>query len=86
MLTTDTVGFGLIVACLAPVGAFLGIWLLRVIPQRPFEMLALSLAGVAAVRLIWLPWLRPHRSPWGGCRLTFACGPATRPRRTPRRS
>ena len=52
MLTTDTVGFGLIVACLAPVGAILGIWLLRIIPQRPFDVLALSLAGMAAIRLI----------------------------------
>jgi hypothetical protein len=33
-------------------GAILGIWLLRVIPQRPFDVLALSLAGIAAVRLI----------------------------------
>jgi len=30
----------------------LGIWLLRIIPQRPFDVLALSLAGAAAVRLI----------------------------------
>ena len=52
MLTTDTLGFGLIVACLVPVGSILGIWLLRVIPQRPFDVLALSLAGIAAVRLI----------------------------------
>ena len=52
MLTTDTLGFGLIVACLVPVGAILGIWLLRIIPQRPFDVLALSLAGLAAVRLI----------------------------------
>jgi len=52
MLTTDTVGFGLIVAGLAPVGAILGVWLLRIIPQRPFDVLALALAGLAAVRLI----------------------------------
>ena len=52
MLTTDTLGFGLIVACLVPVGSFLGIWLLRIIPQRPFDVLALSLAGLAAIRLI----------------------------------
>lgn len=35
MLTTDTVGFGLIVACLARVGSLLGAWLRRIIPQRP---------------------------------------------------
>jgi uncharacterized membrane protein YfcA len=52
MLTTDTLGFGLIVACLVPAGSFLGIWLLRIIPQRPFDVLALSLAGLAAIRLI----------------------------------
>ena len=52
MLTTDTLAFGLIVACLVPFGSFLGIWLLRIIPQRPFDVLALGLAGVAAVRLI----------------------------------
>jgi hypothetical protein len=52
MLNVDTVGFGLIVACLAPVGAILGIWLLKIIPQRPFDVLALSLAGLAAIRLI----------------------------------
>jgi hypothetical protein len=52
MLTTDTLGFGLIVACLVPAGALLGIWLLRIIPQRPFDVLALSLAGVAAARLL----------------------------------
>jgi hypothetical protein len=52
MLTTDTLGFALIAACLVPVGSLLGIWLLGIIPQRPFDVLALSLAGVAAVRLI----------------------------------
>ena len=52
MLTTDTLGFGLIVACLAPVGAIVGIWLLHIIPQRPFDVLALSLAGLATLRLI----------------------------------
>lgn len=52
MLTTDTMGFGLIVACAVPVGSFLGIWLLKIIPQRPFDVLALTLAGLAAVRLI----------------------------------
>ena len=52
MLTTDTLGFGLIVACFVPLGSLLGVWLLRIIPQRPFDVLALSLAGVAALRLI----------------------------------
>ena len=52
MLTTDTVGFGLIVARFVPVGAILGIWLLRIISQRPFDVRALPLAGLAAVRLI----------------------------------
>jgi uncharacterized protein len=52
MLTADTLGFGLLVASLVPVGSLLGIWLLRIISQRPFDVLALSLAGMAAVRLI----------------------------------
>jgi len=34
------------------VGSILGIWLLRIIPQRLFDVLALSLAGMAAIRLI----------------------------------
>lgn len=52
MLTADTLGFGFTVACLVPIGSLLGVWLLRVIAQRSFDMLALSLAGLAAVRLI----------------------------------
>jgi hypothetical protein len=52
MLTGDTMSFGFAVASLVPLGAALGIWLLRIIPQRPFDLLALSLAGAAAVRLI----------------------------------
>lgn len=52
MLTSDTIGFGVVVACLVPVGALSGVCLLKIIPQRPFDVLALSLAGVAAVRLI----------------------------------
>jgi len=51
-LTSGTLGFCLIVACFVPVGAILGIWLLKIIPQRPFDVLALSLAGLAAIRLI----------------------------------
>jgi len=39
MLTTDTVGFGRTVACFVPVGAILAVWLLRIIPQRPFDVL-----------------------------------------------
>ncbi len=40
---------------LAPVtfaGALLGVYLLARIPQRHFDVLALSLAGVAALRLM----------------------------------
>lgn len=51
-LTIDTLGLGLIVTCLVPVWSILGIWLLRIIPQQPFDVLALSLAGLAAIRLI----------------------------------
>ena len=52
MLTSDTLVFGMTVAAFVPVGSILGIWLLKIIPQRPFDMLALSLAGLAAIRLI----------------------------------
>ena len=36
MLTTDTVGFGMTVACLVPVGAILGVWLLQDHPATAF--------------------------------------------------
>ena len=52
MITLDTVSFGLIVAPLVPAGAFLGVWVLRRIPQKPFDICALALALAAAVRLI----------------------------------
>ena len=52
MLNPDTVGFGFAVACFVPIGSILGAKLLRVIPQRPFDLLALGLAGLAAARLI----------------------------------
>ncbi len=52
MLTADTLGFGLIAACFVPIGSILGVWLLRKLPQRPFDILALTLAGLAALRLI----------------------------------
>ena len=52
MLNPDTVGFGLLVACFVPIGSVLGAKFLRVIPQRPFDLLALGLAGAAALRLI----------------------------------
>lgn len=52
MLTTDTLGFGFFVACFVPVGSVFGVWVLRRIAQRWFDVLALSLAAVAALRLI----------------------------------
>ena len=52
MLNPDTVSFGFAVACFVPLGSVLGAKLLRIIPQRPFDLLALGLAGLAAVRLI----------------------------------
>lgn len=52
MVTADTLKFGLIVSLAVPIGSVLGDWALHRIPQRPFNFLAMSLAGAAAVRLI----------------------------------
>jgi hypothetical protein len=52
MFTADTLQFGLVVAMAVPLGAALGVWVLRRISQRSFDMFALILAGVAALRLI----------------------------------
>jgi uncharacterized membrane protein YfcA len=52
MITTETLCFGLFVAPVAILGALVGVCVLRRIPQRLFDVLALSLAVVAAVHLI----------------------------------
>lgn len=52
MITWQTVGFGCKVAPAVPIGAAAGIWLLGIIPQKPFNFFALTLAGLAAVRLV----------------------------------
>jgi uncharacterized membrane protein YfcA len=52
VVTPRTLGFGLAVAPFALVGALAGVYVLAKIPQRFFDALALSLAGVAALRLV----------------------------------
>ncbi len=44
--------FDLFVAPVAIVGALLGVFVLKYIPQKIFDTLALTLAGIAADRLI----------------------------------
>ena len=52
VVTPQTVRFGTIVAPLAAVGGLMGVLVLAYIPQRFFDFLALTLAGLAAVRLV----------------------------------
>ncbi|HUT09156.1 MAG TPA: sulfite exporter TauE/SafE family protein [Thermoguttaceae bacterium] len=52
MIAPATLRFDLWVAPVAIVGGLLGVYVLKRIPQRLFDALALTLAGVAAVRLI----------------------------------
>jgi len=52
MMTPTTLGYGALLAPLVPIGSVLGAWLLARIPQRPFDILALSLAGLAAIWLV----------------------------------
>ena len=56
MLTPVSMRFDLLVAPAAILGGLLGVLILPHIPQKLFNALALTLAGVAAVRLIGL-WL-----------------------------
>jgi len=52
MVTSDTMWFGATVSPAVLVGALAGVWLLGVIPQKPFDVFALTLAGLAALRLV----------------------------------
>lgn len=52
MITPDTLRFGTVVAPMVVVGCLAGVWLLRIIPQKPFNVFALTLAGAAALRLV----------------------------------
>jgi len=52
MVTPVTLEFDLAVAPAVIVGALLGVYVLKKIPQKPFEIIALVFAGVAAVWLI----------------------------------
>jgi uncharacterized protein len=52
MVTAETLRFDVWVAPAAALGGLLGIYLLRRIPQRAFEAIALTLAAVAALRLL----------------------------------
>lgn len=52
MITPQTLAFGGLAALAVPLGSALGIWILRQIPQRPFNLCALGLAGLAALRLV----------------------------------
>lgn len=52
MITQTTVRFDLLVAPVAVAGGVVGVYFLSRIPQKLFDVLALTLAGAAAVRLI----------------------------------
>ena len=54
MITPVTLHFDLLVAPLAALGAFFGVYVLSRIPQKLFDVLALALAGAAAVHLLGL--------------------------------
>ena len=54
MITPVTLHFDLWVAPLAALGAFFGVYVLSRIPQKLFDLLALALAGAAAVHLLGL--------------------------------
>jgi uncharacterized membrane protein YfcA len=54
MFSAETVRFDLVVAPVAILGGLLGVLILPHIPQKLFDVLALTLAAVAAVRLIAL--------------------------------
>ncbi len=54
IVTPATLQFDLFLAPLAALGALLGVCVLRRIPQQLFDVLALALAGLAAVQLIGL--------------------------------
>ena len=52
MLNPDTVGFGFVVACFVPIGSILGSETPEDHSPAAFDLLALGLAGLAALRLI----------------------------------
>jgi uncharacterized protein len=52
MITSETLRFGATVSPAVPLGAAAGVWLLTIIPQKPFDVFALTLAGLAALRLV----------------------------------
>jgi len=52
MITSGTLGFGLVVLPMVLVGAASGLYLLRKIPQRAFDRVVLTLAGLAAIHMI----------------------------------
>ena len=52
MMTAATLRFDAVVGPIAVLGGLLGVYVLARIPQQFFDVLALGLAGVAAVRLI----------------------------------
>jgi len=55
MITAETLQFDLWTAPVAILGGLLGVAVLKRIPQKAFDVLALSMAGVAAVWLIVTP-------------------------------
>lgn len=54
MVTAATLRFDVFLTPLVIAGGLLGVWILPRVPQRLFDALALTLSGVAAVRLIWV--------------------------------
>jgi uncharacterized membrane protein YfcA len=56
MITRETIAFDLWMAPMAVVGALLGRPILSAIPQRIFNPLVLALAGLAALKLVGVPF------------------------------
>jgi uncharacterized membrane protein YfcA len=52
MITSVTIGFDLLLVPMVALGALAGLYLLPRIPQRAFDVLVLTLAGVAALHMI----------------------------------
>jgi len=53
LITRDSFGWNLALAPAVLVGTFAGKWLLKRISQRWFELVALSLSALAALKLLW---------------------------------
>ena len=55
MITLTSMKMDLMVFPAVIAGALTGVWLLKRIPQRLFNIVALVLAAAAAIKLLWAP-------------------------------